>query len=89
MSFRRTCGIYIGPTISGMYAYSSARPLISNREYPEMMESVGVRKNEIAKWVGISSAIVAGCQCIMAVPWGTLSDHIGRKYSILLGLTST
>ena len=49
-----------------------------------MMESVGVRKNEIAKWVGISSAIVAGCQCIMAVPWGTLSDHIGRKYSILV-----
>ena len=54
-----------------------------------MMESVGVRKNEIAKWVGISSAVVAGCQCIMAVPWGTFSDRIGRKYSILLGLTST
>lgn len=54
-----------------------------------MMESVGVRKNEVAKWVGISSAIVALCQCIMAVPWGTFSDRFGRKYSILLGLTST
>ncbi|RAO71263.1 uncharacterized protein BHQ10_007275 [Talaromyces amestolkiae] len=64
--------------------YTSVLPYL-----PEMMESVGVHKNEIAKWVGISSAIVAGCQCIMAVPWGTLSDRIGRKYSILLGLTST
>lgn len=53
------------------------------------MESVGVRKNEIAKWVGISSAVVASCQCIMAVPWGTFSDRVGRKYTILLGLTST
>jgi MFS family permease len=54
-----------------------------------MMESVGVRKNEVAKWVGVSSAVVAGCQCIMAVPWGTFSDRFGRKYTILIGLTST
>ncbi|KAF3399355.1 putative membrane protein, partial [Talaromyces pinophilus] len=64
--------------------YTSVLPYL-----PEMMESVGVRKNEIAKWVGISSAVVAGCQCIMAVPWGTFSDRVGRKYTILLGLTST
>ncbi|EED16689.1 MFS transporter, putative [Talaromyces stipitatus ATCC 10500] len=64
--------------------YTSVLPYL-----PEMMESVGVRKNEIAKWVGISSAVVAGCQCIMAVPWGTFSDRFGRKYTILLGLTST
>lgn len=54
-----------------------------------MMESVGVRKNEVAKWVGISSAVLAGCQCIMAVQWGTFSDRYGRKYAILLGLAST
>lgn len=54
-----------------------------------MVESVGVRKNEIAKWVGISSAVLASCQCVMAVPWGALSDRMGRKYTILMGLTST
>lgn len=64
--------------------YTSALPYL-----PEMMESVGVRKNEVAKWVGMSSAVVAGCQCIMAVPWGTFSDRVGRKYTILFGLTST
>jgi MFS family permease len=54
-----------------------------------MIESVGIPKNEVAKWVGITSAVVAGCQCIMGVPWGTFSDHVGRKPSILLGLTFT
>ncbi|KAJ9387194.1 hypothetical protein DTO063F5_3289 [Paecilomyces variotii] len=56
---------------------------------PEMIESVGVAKSEVAKWVGITSAVVAGCQCIMGVPWGTASDYLGRKPVILLGLTFT
>jgi MFS family permease len=54
-----------------------------------MMEYVNVPEKEIAKWVGISSAIVALCQCVMAVPWGLLSDYIGRKPVILFGLTCT
>lgn len=54
-----------------------------------MIESVGVAKSEVAKWVGITSAVVAGCQCIMGVPWGTASDYLGRKPVILLGLTFT
>lgn len=54
-----------------------------------MIESVGVAKDEVAKWVGITSAVVAGCQCIMGVPWGTASDYVGRKPVILLGLTFT
>ncbi|KAL1985627.1 hypothetical protein VTN96DRAFT_7607 [Rasamsonia emersonii] len=56
---------------------------------PEMMEFVGVPKNEVARWVGITSATVAGCQCLMGVPWGTFSDYVGRKPAILLGLTFT
>ncbi|KAL1977571.1 hypothetical protein VTN31DRAFT_430 [Thermomyces dupontii] len=56
---------------------------------PEMIESVGVPKNEVARWVGIASAIVAACQCVMAIPWGTFSDRFGRKPTILLGLTFT
>lgn len=54
-----------------------------------MVEYVGVPKNEVAKWVGIASAITAVCQCAMAVAWGTASDYAGRKPTILLGLTFT
>ncbi|KNG82655.1 MFS transporter [Aspergillus nomiae NRRL 13137] len=56
---------------------------------PEMIEYVGVPKNEVAKWVGISSAVTSISQAVMAVTWGTASDHFGRKPIILLGLTCT
>ncbi|KAE8349903.1 major facilitator superfamily domain-containing protein [Aspergillus coremiiformis] len=54
-----------------------------------MIEYVGVPKNEVAKWVGISSAATSISQAAMAVAWGTASDHFGRKPIILLGLTCT
>lgn len=54
-----------------------------------MVEHLGVAKNDVAKWVGIISAITAVCQCAMAVPWGTASDYLGRKPTILAGLTFT
>lgn len=54
-----------------------------------MVEYVGVPKNEVARWVGIASAITAVCQCAMAVAWGMASDYAGRKTTILLGLTFT
>ena len=54
-----------------------------------MVEFMGVPKNEIAKWVGIISATISVCQCAMAIPWGTASDYIGRKPTILAGLTFT
>ncbi|EYE94399.1 MFS transporter [Aspergillus ruber CBS 135680] len=56
---------------------------------PEMVEHMGIPKNEIAKWVGITSAVSAISQCAMAVPWGTASDYIGRKPTILTGLMFT
>ncbi|KAJ5818452.1 MFS transporter [Penicillium riverlandense] len=56
---------------------------------PEMIEYVGVPKNEVARWVGTTSAVAAGCQALMAVPWGTASDYVGRKPIILLCLTFT
>ncbi|KOC17472.1 MFS transporter [Aspergillus flavus AF70] len=56
---------------------------------PEMIEYVGVPKNEVAKWVGISSAVTSISQAIMAVTWGTASDRFGRKPIILTGLTCT
>ena len=54
-----------------------------------MVESFGVPRNEVAKWTGINSAVVACCQAAVAVPWGILSDRFGRKPIILLGLTFT
>jgi MFS family permease len=54
-----------------------------------MMEYVGVPKDDVAKWVGITSAVTSACQAAMAVPWGTASDYVGRKPIILLGLTCT
>jgi MFS family permease len=54
-----------------------------------MIEYVGVPKSEVAKWVGISSAVTSISQGAMAVSWGTASDYVGRKPIILLGLTCT
>ncbi|KAJ5678840.1 glutamate carboxypeptidase [Penicillium macrosclerotiorum] len=56
---------------------------------PELIEYVGVPKTEVAKWAGITSAVASICQAIMAVPWGTLSDYIGRKPVILSGQVCT
>lgn len=54
-----------------------------------MIRSLGVNEDEVAKWVGFTSAIFSICQCFTAVPWGTLSDRIGRKPIILAGLFVT
>lgn len=54
-----------------------------------MIDHVGVPKSEIAKWVGITSAVTSFSQALMAVTWGTLSDTLGRKPIILVGLTCT
>ncbi|KAI2853994.1 hypothetical protein CBS147343_1387 [Aspergillus niger] len=56
---------------------------------PEMIDHVGVPKSEIAKWVGITTAVTSLSQALMAVTWGTLSDTLGRKPIILVGLTCT
>ncbi|PGH17927.1 hypothetical protein AJ79_00826 [Helicocarpus griseus UAMH5409] len=54
-----------------------------------MIRSLGISDNEVAKWVGLTSAIFSICQCLTAVPWGTLSDRVGRKPIILSGLCIT
>ncbi|KAF2840990.1 MFS general substrate transporter, partial [Patellaria atrata CBS 101060] len=60
-----------------------------NPYLPEMIESFGVPQNEVAKWAGIASAIFSLCQCLTSIPWGRLSDTIGRKPVILVGLFNT
>ncbi|KAK8240859.1 major facilitator superfamily domain-containing protein [Phyllosticta capitalensis] len=56
---------------------------------PEMIESFGVPKDEIAKWAGTASAIFSLGQCLTSVFWGRASDKYGRKLIILLGLFNT
>jgi len=50
---------------------------------------VGVPQSEVAKWAGIASAVASVSQAIMAVPWGSFSDVVGRKPIIISGLTCT
>lgn len=53
---------------------------------PEMIASFGVDKDSIAKWAGLTGATFSVCQSVFAVPWGLLSDRVGRKPTILFGL---
>ncbi|EFW17192.1 MFS transporter [Coccidioides posadasii str. Silveira] len=69
-----------------------AEPVIFTSVFPylpEMIRSLGVPKKEVSKWVGFTSAIFSICQCLTAVSWGNLSDRIGRKPIILIGLFVT
>ncbi|KAF1350187.1 major facilitator superfamily domain-containing protein [Delphinella strobiligena] len=56
---------------------------------PEMIESLDVPKDQVAKWAGIAASMFPLAQTVTAVAWGRASDKYGRKPIILLGLTST
>ncbi|KNC99652.1 uncharacterized protein SPPG_09242 [Spizellomyces punctatus DAOM BR117] len=53
-----------------------------------MVESFGVAPDSesLGYYVGFITAAFAGAQCLSALPWGTLSDRIGRRPVLLLGL---
>ncbi|MCJ1467772.1 hypothetical protein MMC07_006397 [Pseudocyphellaria aurata] len=54
---------------------------------PEMIESLNVPKNNVAKWAGIASAAFSLTQAVTGVLWGRASDRWGRKTAILAGVT--
>jgi len=54
-----------------------------------MIRSFGVDKNEVPRWAGLTGAVFSVTQSLTAVPWGHVSDKIGRKPTILMGLAST
>ena len=56
---------------------------------PEMIKSFGVPQNDVAYWAGVTSFVFSLAQSLTAVPWGRLSDRIGRKWTIVIGLIST
>ncbi|EJT74507.1 hypothetical protein GGTG_08347 [Gaeumannomyces tritici R3-111a-1] len=56
---------------------------------PEMILSFGVKQEKVAQWAGLTGAAFSIAQSLTAVPWGMLSDRIGRKPTIMIGLMST
>jgi MFS family permease len=56
---------------------------------PEMIESFGMEKNQVAKWAGITAAAFSVAQAVTGIPWGTASDVLGRKPTLLFGLSMT
>lgn len=56
---------------------------------PEMVESFGVPRNDIARWAGLASATFSLSQGLTGIPWGIASDKFGRKPIILIGLVNT
>lgn len=45
-------------------------------------------ENEVAKWAGFVGSTFSVSQSMSAIIWGRLSDKIGRKPTILLGLVN-
>ncbi|KAI0998854.1 hypothetical protein K3495_g9343 [Podosphaera aphanis] len=69
-----------------------AEPVVLTSVYPylpEMIESFGIEKNQVAKWAGITSAAFSFSQSATAIFWGRASDYFGRKPVIITGLFCT
>nr|POE63024.1 putative membrane protein [Quercus suber] len=54
-----------------------------------MVKSFGVAEADVGKYAGFCSAVFSLAQALVGVPWGRFSDVHGRKFAILIGLTST
>jgi MFS family permease len=66
-------------------AYASVLPYL-----PAMVLSFkGVHPADVGFWTGTAAAVFSLAECITAIPWGLLSDRIGRKPVLLIGLFTT
>jgi MFS family permease len=66
-------------------AYHSVLPYL-----PAMILSFkGVNPADVGFWAGTAAAIFSLAEGITAIPWGALSDRMGRKPVMLIGLCST
>lgn len=48
---------------------------------PEMIESFGIPRDEVAKWAGITSGVFSISQCLTAISWGRASDKVRETVS--------
>ena len=65
--------------------YASVLPYL-----PAMVLSFkGVKPVDVGFWTGTVAAIFSLAEGIAAIPWGSLSDRLGRKPVLLIGLFST
>ncbi|KAF2665392.1 MFS general substrate transporter [Microthyrium microscopicum] len=66
-------------------AYASVLPYL-----PAMILSFeGVKPADVGFWTGTAAAIFSLAECLTAIPWGGLSDRLGRKPVLLVGLFGT
>jgi MFS family permease len=79
----------LGISLPGKWSSATLSSSYSLVSQPEMIESFGVKKGDVAEWAGITSAVFSMSQCLTAVLWGRVSDKFGRKPTILIGLTCT
>ena len=79
--FRTDIGYVAVARFSEPLALTSVFPYL-----PEMIESFGVDKKNVARWAGVTSGVFSVCQSAIAIPWGRAADRAGRKPIILLGL---
>jgi MFS family permease len=56
---------------------------------PEMIQSFGVPRNDVGRWAGVCMAVFSISQSFCGIPWGALSDSVGRKPTIVFGLFAT
>lgn len=53
-----------------------------------MIKSFGIPATNVAKWAGLVGSTFSVAQSLSAILWGRLSDRIGRKPTILIGLVN-
>lgn len=87
-----TSTLYLAPADNRTAICRFAEPIALTSIFPylpEMIQSFGVPTPSISTWVGVASSTFSLCQCLTGIPWGRLSDRIGRKPVILAGLCNT
>lgn len=84
-----SCPANILLPLSGIVRFAEPLALTSVFPYlPEMIRSFGIPQDNVAKWAGLVGSMFSISQSLFAVPWGRLSDKIGRKPTILIGLVN-
>ncbi|OUM54480.1 hypothetical protein BVG19_g3879 [[Candida] boidinii] len=69
-----------------------AEPIAFTSPFPYlffMVRSFGIKEDDISRYCGYLSSIFAFFQFLFCVQWGHISDRIGRKLVLIIGLSGT